>query len=66
MDGRKDCTLSTTGKAVNNFYYYRQRLLIERVFHMLASVAEECACDQYVRTDELQLSDIEKQLPKKL
>ncbi|CAN0457053.1 unnamed protein product, partial [Laminaria digitata] len=65
MDGRKSRTLSTTGKPVKNFYYSRQRLLIEPVFHLLSSVAHEWACDQYVRTDELKLSYIEKQLPNK-
>ncbi|CAM9861792.1 unnamed protein product, partial [Laminaria digitata] len=64
MDGRKHRTLSTTGKPVKKLYYCRQRLLIEPVFHLLFSVAQEWACDQYVRTDELKLSYIEKQLPK--
>lgn len=31
---------------------------------MLSSVAQEWACDQYVRNDELKLSYIEKQLPR--
>ena len=62
---REDRTISTTGKPVSALYYARQRLLIEPVFHVLSSVAQEWACDQYVRTDELKLSYIERQLPKK-
>lgn len=65
MDGRKDRTLSTTGQPVNNLYYCRQRLLVEPVFQLLSSVAQEGACDQYVRYDELKLSYIERQLPKR-
>ncbi|CAN0261620.1 unnamed protein product, partial [Ectocarpus sp. 12 AP-2014] len=51
-NNRLDRTLSTTGKPVNANFYARQRLLIEPVFHTLSSVAQEWACDQYVRTDE--------------
>ena len=64
-NGRQGRTISTTGKPVGALYYARQRLLIEPVFHVLSSVAQEWACDQYVRTDELKLSYIERQLPKK-
>ena len=47
-DGRKSKTLSTTGNPVENFYYSRQRLLIEPAFHVLSAVAQEFAVDQYV------------------
>ena len=39
--------------------------MIEPVFHLLSTVAQEWACDQYARTDDLKLSYIERQLPKK-
>ena len=39
-----DRTLSTTGKPVINFYFGRQRSLIELVFHVLSSVAQQWAC----------------------
>ncbi|CAN0526983.1 unnamed protein product, partial [Scytosiphon promiscuus] len=56
MDGRQP---------VNNLYYYRQRLLVEPLFQLLSSVAQEWACDQYVRSDALKLSYIDRQLPKR-
>ena len=64
-DGRKSKNLSTSGKPVDNFYYSRQRLLIEPAFHVLCSVAQEFAVDQYARHDDLQLSYIQYELPKK-
>lgn len=64
-EARRDRTLSTRGNIVNAPFYGRQRLLIEPVFHTLSTVAQEWACDQYARTDDLKLSYIERQLPKK-
>ena len=64
-DGRKSKNLSTSGKPVDNFYYSRQRLLIEPAFHVLSSVAQEFAVDQYARHDDMQLSYIQYELPKK-
>ena len=65
LENRQDRTLSTTGNVVDACFYARQRLMIEPVFHRLSTVAQEWACDQYARTDDLKLSYIEKQLPKK-
>lgn len=64
-DGKISKTLSTTGKHVDNFYYSRQRLLIEPAFHILSTVAQEFAVDQYARQDDLKLSYIQYELPKK-
>lgn len=66
MDGRKDRTLSTTAN-LNNLpgillpTTFATRATI--VSHLLSSVAQEWAYDQYVMTDELHLSYIEKTTP---
>lgn len=58
--------LSTKGKRKTaGPLHYLQRLVIKPVFHPLPSVAQEWACDQCVKTEDLTLLYIEKQLTKK-
>ena len=56
---KKSQTLSiTTGKPVKIWTLVRQRLLSEKVFHILSVVAQEYACDAYSRQEENVLSFI--------
>jgi len=56
---KKSQTLSiTTGKPVKIWTLVRQRLLAEKVFHILSVVAQEYACDAYSRQEENVLSFI--------
>ena len=50
---KKSQTLSiTTGKPLKIWTFVRQRLLCEKVFHMLSIVAQEYACDAYSRQED--------------